>query len=404
VALGGLGGLGKDVAVVELLSNSAHLHVLFNHVPTVGFGMGLGLFLFALIKRNDVLKRTCLVIFFVVANVAIATYTTGNGAESVLTARNVSVAVTQGSDTIKSPTNGFVSSDRGRTLKIGDGSYRVTEYVDDSAIKVDGAYPGASDNIEGRFEARPGISAAAIRSHEDAALLAFVFMEITGFFAWLALWEWRRVGQLPGWHFGLVLLLSTLTFALMARAAERGGEINHQEVRTAAGMRLAAGPVEGAGTGIARDVGLFVNGSSGQTWVWATCETLHFVGLSMLFSVVLLVDLRMLGWMKSVSFAALYQLLPIGMVGFGINLITGMLFFIAVPGQYVHNVTFFWKIVFVLLGGFNVLYFILDDVPWTVREGIDAPFTAKLAAASAIFIWVIVLFCGHMLPFIGNAF
>ena len=124
----------------------------------------------------------------------------------------------------------------------------------------------------------------------------------------------------------------------------------------------------------------------------------------MLFTVVLIVDLRMLGMIKSVSFEAVYQLLPIGMLGFGINLITGMLFFIGVPGQYVHNGTFFFKIVFVLLGGLNVLYFTVDDEPWAVKAGDDAPLTAKIAAASAIFVWVAVLFCGHMLPFIGNAF
>ena len=159
-------------------------------------------------------------------------------------------------------------------------------------------------------------------------------------------------------------------------------------------------PTEDA-PGTARAIGLFV---SGQTWVWPTCETLHFVGLCMLFSVVLIVDLRMLGMIKSVSFEAVYQLLPIGMLGFGLNLITGMMFFIGVPGQYVHNGTFFFKILFVLLGGLNVLYFTVDDEPWAVKAGDDAPITAKIAAASAIFVWVAVLFCGHMLPFIGNAF
>ena len=29
---------------------------------------------------------------------------------------------------------------------------------------------------------------------------------------------------------------------------------------------------------------------TGHTWVWPSCETLHFVGLSLLFTVVLLVD------------------------------------------------------------------------------------------------------------------
>jgi hypothetical protein len=124
----------------------------------------------------------------------------------------------------------------------------------------------------------------------------------------------------------------------------------------------------------------------------------------MLFTVVLIVNLRMLGMARSVSFAAVYQLLPLGMLGFGLNLVTGMAFFIGSPGQYVHNVTFFWKIVFVLIGGLNILYFMLVDEAWAVGAGDDAPATAKLAAASAILVWVVVLFCGHMLPFIGNAF
>jgi hypothetical protein len=78
----------------------------------------------------------------------------------------------------------------------------------------------------------------------------------------------------------------------------------------------------------------------------AACETLHFVGLCILFTVVLLVDLRMLGMAKSLPFSALYQLLPIGILGFALNLLTGMVFFIAAPEQYTKNVVFYWKIVF----------------------------------------------------------
>jgi hypothetical protein len=39
-----------------------------------------------------------------------------------------------------------------------------------------------------------------------------------------------------------------------------------------------------------------------------------------------------------------------------------------------------------------------------VGPGDDAPVASKIAAASALSLWVAVLFCGHMLPFIGNAF
>jgi hypothetical protein len=58
----------------------------------------------------------------------------------------------------------------------------------------------------------------------------------------------------------------------------------------------------------------------------------------------------------------------------------------------------------VVLGALNVLYFMLLDEPWAVGSGDEAPLRAKVAAGSAIFLWVGVLFFGHMLPFLGNAF
>ena len=63
---------------------------------------------------------------------------------------------------------------------------------------------------------------------------------------------------------------------------------------------------------------------TGTKWMWPICETLHFVGLSLLMGVVLLVDLRMLGFMKSVSFPVLHRLLPWGILGFGMNVMTGL--------------------------------------------------------------------------------
>src|SRR5207245_4441604 len=111
------------------------------------------------------------------------------------------------------------------------------------------------------------------------------------------------------------------------------------------------GAAQGIGEGATRDLSMFV---TGRTWVWPTLETLHFVGLSMLFTTVLIVNLRLLGMIKVVPYSAVHQLLPFGMIGFGINLVSGMLFFIGVPAQYTANAVFYWKMVFVLLGGLNV--------------------------------------------------
>ena len=48
---------------------------------------------------------------------------------------------------------------------------------------------------------------------------------------------------------------------------------------------------------------------------WPALETLHFIGLTLLIGVVLLIDLRMLGVMKNVCFPSLHRLLPWALLG-----------------------------------------------------------------------------------------
>ena len=80
------------------------------------------------------------------------------------------------------------------------------------------------------------------------------------------------------------------------------------------------------------------------------------------------------------------------------------LYFLAAPGQYVNNVEFHRKIVLIVIAGFNVLYFMLVDEGWTMGPDDNAPLRTKIAAASAVVLWIGILYYGHMLPFLGNAF
>jgi uncharacterized membrane protein len=93
--------------------------------------------------------------------------------------------------------------------------------------------------------------------------------------------------------------------------------------------------------------------------------------------------------------------------GFLLNLITGMVFFVGAPTQYVNNLAFQLKLIFILLAGINLAAFNLGGVARTVailEPGQDAPMSAKIIAATSLFLWVGVMFWGRMLPFIGNAF
>ena len=64
--------------------NSAHLHLIFTHVPILGTLFGLALLLVALVKRSDDLKRTSLWVFVLSGLLAVPTYLTGRPASALL--------------------------------------------------------------------------------------------------------------------------------------------------------------------------------------------------------------------------------------------------------------------------------------------------------------------------------
>ena len=118
--------------------NLAHIHLLLNHFPTVGTIIGIGLFLVGLAAKSDDLKKASLVVFLGIALITLPTYMSGNAAQEVI---------------------------------------------------CKGQAKGPCTD--------PGVSKALIEKHEGAALLAFAFMEFTGAFAWLGLWQFRRSSRFP---------------------------------------------------------------------------------------------------------------------------------------------------------------------------------------------------------------
>jgi hypothetical protein len=236
-----------------------------------------------------------------------------------------------------------------------------------------------------------GVSRVLMDMHEGAAFMAMVFMSFTGGLAWLGLWYQRRFKSMPVWNTIAVLLFGVLTFATVSRAAALGGEIRHPEIRIT---------VESADMQIGRLVGGFVRDTP---WVWIAAETLHFIGLTLLVGVVLLINLKVFGKLKAVSYAAIDRLLPWAILGFGINTVTGMAFYAAAANvQYQANPAFYWKLGFLMAAALNTLLFTFDN-GWE-HEDRPAPALSKALAGSALVLWVGVMFWGSMLPFIGTAF
>jgi hypothetical protein len=243
------------------------------------------------------------------------------------------------------------------------------------------------------IEGTGDISSDILSAHMDAAIWAFGALLITGWLAWLALWQYRRLGRPAVWVLPAVGLLAILTLAAMVRTGGLGGAINHPEIHE--GEAFAAGA---SATGTAAQIGSWIIDSP---VVWPTLEALHFTGMALLFGVVLLVAIRVLGIVKTMSFAAMHRLLPLGVFGLVINVVTGMLFFVADYSRYVTMTnSFFPKMALIVIGGVAVLYFTIFERPWSLKSGENAPMAAKVMAVATLLLWSGVIVYGRLLPYL----
>jgi hypothetical protein len=141
-------------------------------------------------------------------------------------------------------------------------------------------------------------------------------------------------------------------------------------------------------------------------WTWPIAESLHFSGLVLLAGTVGAFDLRLLGVIKGLRPADLHRLLRFGIAGFGVIVITGLLFISGAPEQYFYNSAFHLKVIALTAMGINVLLFYSLEFR-TVRAlgpDDDAPRAAKVMAGISLFLLVAVMLFGRMLTFFRPAF
>jgi len=316
--------------------NYAHLHLLLNHFPIIGAMVGLGLFLVSFFGKNQDLRRASYIVFVGIALISIPAFLSGFGAQQMIN-------------------NG------------------------------------------------PGVSDALIRRHESSALLSIWFMEVTGTLALIGLWKAQSTSRPPNWNVLAVLLFSVLTVGLVARTSNTGGDIRHPEDQTGKAGPVAEGTMKDGAVGafiqhFEPDPDKFSDAMTFSKWWWTFMMAAHFIGLILIVGTVGLLDIRIMGFLKQLPVAPLHRLLPWGLVGLGVNIATGLMAFAGRPENYIFSAALWLKILALMLLGVNAVAFYLTGVfgqVETLKAGEDAPFSAKLVAASGLFLWFMVIAMGR---------
>jgi uncharacterized membrane protein len=132
-------------------------------------------------------------------------------------------------------------------------------------------------------------------------------------------------------------------------------------------------------------------------------ESLHVVGLTMVFGTIAVLDLRMLG-VASIRRPVVRVALDVekwAWMAFALTAATGSLMFITNAGVYYYNIFFRLKMAMLVLAGLNVALFEL-----TARRSLQqwnndtkAPAAGRAVATISLLLWIAIIFMGRWIGF-----
>jgi len=132
-------------------------------------------------------------------------------------------------------------------------------------------------------------------------------------------------------------------------------------------------------------------------------ESLHVIGLTMVFGTIAILDLRLLGIASAERpFSRVASdVLKWTWVAFALTVVTGALMFVTNAAVYYHNFYFRSKMALLALSGLNM--FLFDR---TARRSIRdwdrqaaAPFAGRAIATASLLLWIGIIFAGRWIGF-----
>ena len=141
-------------------------------------------------------------------------------------------------------------------------------------------------------------------------------------------------------------------------------------------------------------------------WLYPAVEIVHIVGIGLLFGSIAILDLRLLGFSKSISVRRLAgHVLPWTAAAFLLIVPSGLMMFIAHASDFIASPVFVAKMGLIMAAGLNAALFHTIVFPsvevWDSEEmrKLGPPPSARACAAASLAIWISVIACGRLLAY-----
>jgi len=142
-------------------------------------------------------------------------------------------------------------------------------------------------------------------------------------------------------------------------------------------------------------------------WLYPTVEIVHVVGIGLLFGSIAILDLRLLGFSRSIPVKRLAShVLPWSAAAFLLIVPSGLMMFIAHASDFIANPVFAAKMCLIMVGGLNAALFHVNVFPsvdaWDSEERrkLGPPPFARISAAASLAVWIAVIACGRLLAYL----
>lgn len=138
-------------------------------------------------------------------------------------------------------------------------------------------------------------------------------------------------------------------------------------------------------------------------WGYPVMLGMHVVGLAIVVGVFVMLDLRLLGIIRGVSFTAFHSLLWLAWIGFLFNALSGSALFASQATMFIESTPFLIKISSVLtgviLGGLLQRRLKVRAVNWeTADDNVES--SAKVLAALSLACWIGAIFAGRLIAYL----
>jgi hypothetical protein len=135
-------------------------------------------------------------------------------------------------------------------------------------------------------------------------------------------------------------------------------------------------------------------------WGYPIILTSHGVGMAIVIGIMVMIDLRLLGFAPRIPLDAISKLFVVGWIGVALNVVSGLMLFTAEAVRFSTNMMFQAKLTLLIIGAVTA-WMSMKDALNEQRGGAVATSKSKTLATVSVVCLIVAVIAGRMTAYAG---